>query len=109
MDKRKHWIIRVFLILFMISVSVAVIPCEIINVHGLFGEILTSAVVEDKEQETANIKSAEHKKLQTAKGINIVNIWFEVLIAVVCISFFANLIKLPRGDTIITLKVRMDD
>ena len=109
MDKKKYWIIRLFIVLFTMSVSVAILPCGIINVHGLFGEVTTYVVVEDKEQEIVSIKDVDHKKVQTAKGINILNIWFELLITVVCISFCANLIKLPRGDTIVTLKVRMDD
>ncbi len=109
MDKRKYWIIQLFLVLFTISVSVAGIPCGIINVHGLFGEIVTSTVAEDQEQETVNIKSIDHEKAQTVKGVNIFNIWFEVLIAVVCISFCSNLVRIPRGDTIITFKVRMDN
>lgn len=108
MNKRKHWAIRLFLVFFTISVSVAVIPCGIINVHGLFGEIVTSAAAEDKEQETVNIKSIIHEKVQAVKGVNIFNVWFEILTAIVCISFCADLIKLPRGETIVTLKVRMD-
>ena len=95
--------------LFTISVSVAILPCGIINVNGLFGEITAHVIVEDKEQEIISIKDADYKKVQTAKGINILNIWFGLLITVVCITFCANLIKLPRGDTIVTLKVRMDD
>lgn len=51
MDKKKYWIIRLFFVLFTISVSVAILPCGIINVHGLFGEVTTYVVVEDKEQE----------------------------------------------------------
>lgn len=109
MDKRKYWVIRLFIVLFTISVSVAVLPCGIINVHGLFGEVTTSTVVEDKDQEIANIKSIYHEKIQKVKGINVLNIWFEILITVVCICFLANLIRLPRGDTIVTLKVRMDN
>lgn len=109
MDKKKYWIIRLFFVLFTMSVSVTILPCGIINVHGLFGEVTTYVVVEDKEQEIVNIKDIEHKKILTVKGINIFNIWFEILITVVCISFCANLIQLPRGDTIVTLKVRMDD
>ena len=109
MDKKKYWILRLFFVLFAMSVSVAILPYGIINVHGLFGEITTYVVVEDKEQEIVSIKDVEHKKAQTVKGINILNIWFEILITVVCISFCAGLIKLPRGDTIVTLKVRMDD
>ena len=109
MDKKKYWIIRLFIVLFTMSVSVAILPCGIINVHGLFGEVTTYVVVEDKEQEIVSIKDVDNIKVQTVKGINILNIWFELLIIVVCISFCANLIKLPRGDTIVTLKVRMDD
>ena len=41
MDKKKYWIIRLFFVLFTISVSVAILPCGIINVHSLFGEITT--------------------------------------------------------------------
>lgn len=109
MGKKKYWIIRLFFVLFTMSVSVAVLPCGIINVHGLFGEVITSTVVEDKEQEIANIKSIDHEKVKTAKGANIFNIRFEILIAVVCISFCASLTKFPRGDTIVTLKVRMNN
>ena len=109
MDRKKYWILRLFLVLFTMSLSVAILPCGIINAHGLFGEVTAHVIVEDKEQEIIRIKDIDHKKIQTAEGINILNIWFELLITVVCISFCANLIKLPRGDTIITLKVRMDD
>jgi hypothetical protein len=109
MNKRNYLVVRLFIVFFTISVSVAVLPCGIINVYGLFGEKITSTVVVDKEQEAINIKSTDHKKVQTAKGENIFNLWFEILIAVICISFCANLVKLPRGDTIVTLKVRMDN
>lgn len=109
MGEKKYWIIRLFFVLFTISVSVAILPCGIINVHGLFGEVVDSAVVEDREQEIVNIKDVEHEKTQTEKGINIFNIWFEILISVICISLCAKLVKLPRGDTIVTLKVRMDN
>ena len=109
MVRKKYWILRLFFVLFTMSVSAAILPCGIINVHGLFGEVTAHVIVEDQEQEIISIKDAGQKKVQTAKGINILNIWFELLITVVCISFCADLNKLPRGDTIVTLKVRMDD
>lgn len=109
MDKRKYWVIRLLIVLFTMSVSVAVLPCGIINVHGLFGEVIASTVVEDKDQEIVNIKSIYYEKIQKVKGINVLNIWFEILITVVCICFLNNLIRLPREDTIVTLKVRMDN
>ena len=104
MDKKKYWIIRLFFVLFSMSVSIAILPCGIINVYGLFGEVITSIVVEDKEQEISNLKAIDIEKVQTEKGLNIFNMWFELLITVVCISFCANLVKLPRGDTIVTLR-----
>lgn len=109
MGRKKYWILRLFFVLFTMAVSVAILPCGTINVHGLFGEVTTHVIVEDKEQDIISIKDVGYKKVQTVKGINILNIWFELLITVVYISFCANLIKLPRGDTIVTLKVRMDD
>lgn len=109
MDKRKYWVIRLFLVLFTVSVSVAVLPCGIINLHGLFCEVVESTVVEDKEQETVNIKSIDYEKAQMKKGANILNVWFEFFIAVVCIGFCADLVKLPREDTLVILKVRMDN
>ena len=109
MDKKKYWIIRLFFVLFSMSVSIAILPCGIINVYGLFGEVITSIVVEDKEQEISNLKAIDIEKVKKKKGLNIFNMWFELLITVVCISFCANLVKLSRGDTIVTLKVRMDN
>ncbi len=104
----KYWILRLFFLLFAVTVSVAVLPCGIINVHGLFGEVITATVIEDKE-EISNIKSDSHEKVQNVKGVNIFCVWFEILIVVLCIRFWANLVKLPREDTIVTLKVRMDN
>ena len=79
MDKKKYWIIRLFFVLFTISVSVAILPCGIVTVPGLFGEVTTYVVVEDKEQEIVSIEDVDHKKVQTVKGINILNIWLSLL------------------------------
>lgn len=109
MDKKKDWMLRLFLALFTLSVSVTVIPCGIVNVHGLFGEITSSIVTEDEARIVENTASRQMQKLRKAQGINIFNIWFELLTVVICICFMVYMIRLPRGDTIITLKVRMDN
>lgn len=49
MEKKKRWLIRLFILLFSTSVSVAVLPIGIVNVYGLFGEITASSVTEDKD------------------------------------------------------------
>lgn len=45
MKDKKQWLIRLFIIRF--SVSVVVLPCGIINIHGLFGEITSSTITDD--------------------------------------------------------------
>ncbi|MCR4998195.1 MAG: hypothetical protein K6A61_12965 [Butyrivibrio sp.] len=108
MEKKKRWLIRLFILLFSTSVSVAVLPIGIVNVYGLFGEITASSVTEDKDSEIVNERRI-YELAKQAKGINIYNIWFEVRVYILCIVFIAYMIRLPRGDTIVSLKVRMDD
>lgn len=100
--------IPLFFLLFTISVSFTIIPCGIVNSYGLFGEVVHSVMTEDKGQEITDIESKNYIKKQKVKGVNIINIWFEILIAMVCMIFWEYIIRLPRGDTIVTLKVRMD-
>lgn len=108
MNKGQRFLLRLFILLFTVSVSVTVIPCNSINVIGLFGEIKSSSVISDNKihgviEKQVCIKS--HKN----KGINIINIWYELRCSIVCMIFIMYLSRLPRGDTIITFKVRMDN
>ena len=47
MEKKNRWLIRLFILLFSTSVSVAVLPICIVNVYGLFGEITASSVTRE--------------------------------------------------------------
>lgn len=109
MNRKKKLLRRLFFALFTISVSLAVLPCGIINVHGLFGEVTAFFAAEDEEQENAELRDVRQEKAQRTKGIRFFNRWFEILPTVICICFLANLCRLPRSETIVTLKVRMDD
>ena len=108
MNKRHRFLMRLFILLFTVSVSVTVIPCNSINVIGLFGEIKSSSVINDNKIHGA-IEKQVYIKSHKNKGINIISIWFELWYSIVCIIFIMYLSRLPRGDTIITLKVRMDN
>ena len=107
-DKKKRIIIRLFTALFAVSVSAAVIPGGIINAYGLFGEVKAFAATE-KQQEQENEAAINEAKAFHAKGTNLFNIWFKLLGIIVCLIAGVYIIKLPRGRTIVTLKVRMDD
>lgn len=99
-----HW----YIFLFTVFVSVTVIPRSSIYALGLFGEVKSSTVTEDNnflEESEKRVYENPHKY----KGINIFNIWYELWCIIVYMIFIMYKDKLPRGDTIVTLKVRMDN
>ena len=108
MNYKSQVLLRWFIFLFTVSVSVTVIPCSSIYALGLFGEVKSSAVTEDNsflEESKKEVYANSHKY----KGTNIFNIWFELWCIIVYMIFIMYMEKLPRGNTIITLKVRMDN
>lgn len=107
MKRKNHWMMRLFILSFSISISVAIVPCGVVNVYGVLGEIYSSVAIET-ENETLQVKT-EVFKARKEKGINIFNIWCILWVMVVYISYVEYVIHLPRGDTIVTLKVRMDN
>ena len=107
MKRENHWMMRLFILLFSISVSVAIVPCGGANVYGALGELYSSETIE-AGKETQIVKE-EFSKARKEKGINVYNVWFVLCVMVLYISFIKYAIRLPRGDTIVTLKVRMDN
>lgn len=108
MENKRRWLLRLFILLFSASVSVAVLPGSIVNVYSLFGEIISSCATEDKGSETVEERQA-HRPVKQVKGINIYNVWFEVWICIICLIYISYMTGLPGNDTIVSLKVRMDD
>ena len=108
MEKKRRWLLRLFILLFSASVSAAVLPGSIVNVYGLFGEIVSSSVVADESSEIVDERQIDVPEKQV-KGINIYNVWFEVWICIICLIFTSYMTWLPGDDTIVSLKVRMDD
>lgn len=107
-NKRKSWLLRLYLLFFTLSVSVTVIPSGSVNVQGLFGELKSSMATESSVI-SENLAVKQMRKVQKVKGVNVLNAWFELMILAICISFITYMIRLPRGDTIVTRKVRMDN
>ena len=108
MNYKSPVFLRWFIFLFTVSISVTVIPCCSIYALGLFGEVKSSTVTEDDnflEESEKQIYANPHKY----KGTNIINIWYELWCIIVYMIFIMYKDKLPRGDTIVTLKVRVDN
>ena len=108
MDNKRQFFMRLFILLFTVSVSVTVIPSSGLYTLGLFGEVKSSTVTEDSSfcEESGKQVYTNHRK---HKGINVFNIWFELWCCIVYLNFIRYKEKLPRGHTIVTLKVRMDN
>lgn len=109
MDKKKNRILRLFIIFFTLSVSVSVLPCGAICAYGLYGEVKSSAITEDKDRSIEKTGRQIDRKAQKEISCNIFNLWFEYYALIICMCFIMYMKRLPRGDTIVTLKVRMDD
>ena len=107
MKRENHWMMRLFILLFSISVSVAIVPCGVVNVYGALGEVYSSVTIE-VEKETQLVRE-EVSNVRKEKGINIYNVWFLLGVIVLYIAFIEYTMRLPRGDTIVKLKVRMDN
>ena len=88
---KKRILLRFLIVHFTVSVSVTILPCGMVNTLGLVEE---SRLLEIK---------------QSVKELFYYNIWFEVWISIVCIILIGYMIRFPREDTIVTLKVRMDN
>lgn len=99
---------KLFIFLFSVSVSITVLPNGLINTYGLFGEITSSTATSDEDSKISEERQVFENRKQV-KGVNVYNIWFEIWLCIIYMIFAAYMLRLPRGDTIITLKVRMNN
>ncbi len=111
MSKEKHMNIwkRLFILCFTISVSIAVLPAGIINTYGMFGDVQARTVIHESQEETEELVAKAIYKQQHSKGINVYNVWLYLLICIIVIAYTIYCYRLPRGDTIITFKIRMNN
>lgn len=108
MSRKENFLLRLFLIFFTVSVSVAVIPCGIVTAYGLFGEARASVVTKEGRagaEEVApvvkSVRAARQARLYPARPVA------DVLI--LCRIHPACGTRLPGRDTLVALKVRMND
>lgn len=46
MKRENRWMMRLFILLFSISVSVTIVPRGVVNVYGAVGEVYSSVTIE---------------------------------------------------------------
>lgn len=108
MNRKNNFLLQLLIVLFTVSLSTSVIPAGIINIHGLFGEVKSSTVTEENWEVTEEISSV-FEKSDASKGINVYNIWLYFITIIIFLIFASYATRLPRRETIVTLKIRMDD
>lgn len=106
--KGKRYFLRLFILLFTISVAVPTFSAVWINSYGLFGEVKSSIILKEASEEFSDISSKMNIR-KAVKGINVWNKWFWLWVMVVCLSLTICIYNLPKEDTIVSKKVRMDD
>lgn len=106
---KKQCFLKILILLFSVSVSMTVVPCHAVNAHGLFGEVTASSVSEtETESEIRSVSRADYEAV-CSKGRNVFQIYF-LLIALIVFSIrLDHARKLPIKETIVTLKIRMDN
>lgn len=106
--KKNNTIIKkliVFLFVFYIAVPTAL--CGVLNLYGYYGEIKSSVILdsEDKFSDISTTKTVKKKVVSRT----IYNSWLILLYTAVMIGISACVYRLPREDTIVYKKVRMNN
>ena len=108
MSRKENFLLRRFLIFFTLSVSVAVIPCGIVTAYGIFGEARTFVVTEEgsagAEEVAPVVKSA-----RAVRQARLYPVWLLVDVLILCRIHPACGMRLPDSDTLVAIKVRMND
>ena len=104
--KLKCLLIRLFIVLFTVSISIAIIPSGILFLQGLFGEVKI-AVAEDRE--TAQEQHDKQQNIKLEETIRVFNIWLLIIIEILVLRFIIHSLKAPPHQTLVSIRVRMDD
>jgi len=108
--QRIHMIfIQFFILCFMVQISVSILCGSLIYSHGLFGELRETVVVQDNRSDEQEVLSQSTQKKQKEKGCNVYNLWFLLLAVLVCICYEVYCVKTPPLETIVDLKVRINN
>ncbi len=106
--KNCRYLMRLFLLLFALSATVPIISYSYVPSYGLFGELKSLVVVNGNKEEISEVSSKITVR-KKQKDKNIFNLWLLVLALISCLRLLAHSIKLPKTDTIVAKKVRMNN
>lgn len=100
-------LMRLFL-LFALYATVPMISCSYIPSYGLFGELKPLIVVCENKEEIIEA-SSKFTVQRKQKGKNIYCLWYYFIAYIACLRLFSHSIKLPKADTMVAKKVRLNN
>lgn len=95
-------------LLFGILLSLQAVPSGGIISHGLFGEAEAVSFVQEEKEETAVLSQAIREIQKAVKGLMVFCSYLLLVILVICLQFTVYQYRLPKVETMVTRKVRMD-
>ncbi len=107
-EGNNHCLMRLFFLVFILSVAVPASPYSFVPGYGLFGELKSLVVINEDKEEISEVSSKITVR-RKQKGKNIFNRWLFVSAYIVCLRLLACSIPLPETDTIVAKKVRMNN
>ncbi len=108
MAKKNSYCLMRLLLLFALFATIPINSYTYMPSYGLFGELKALIVANENKEEITEVSSkVTIQKKQ--KGKNIFNLWFYFLVFITCLRLLAHRIKLPKTDTIVAQKVRMNN
>lgn len=108
MTRKNSYCLMRLLLLFAFFATIPMNSYTYVPSYGLFGELKTLIVANENKEETAEVSSKVTVQ-KKQKGKNIFNLWFYYLVLIICLRLLAHRIKLPKADTIVAEKVRMNN
>lgn len=104
--KLKRLLMRLFIVFFTVSISATIIPSGIVISQGLFGEVKCVVVTKSEiEKEQYNLQ-LKHKVKAIVQAFNM---WLLIIITILVLSFKIHSEKAPPHQTLVSIRVRMDN
>lgn len=108
MTRKNSYCLMRLLLLFALFATIPINSYTYVPSYGLFGELKTLIVANENTEEIAEVSSKVTVQ-KKQKGKTIFNLWLYFLVFVSCLRLLAHSIKLPKADTIVAKKVRMNN
>lgn len=106
MNLRRHWLIRIFVLLFGLQTAVTALPSLTANAVGMFGEIKAVYATDENEAEEKSV--VQSNQSVRVKGSNFFNIWFYATAVVALLVYCIYGRRLPKFATPVSRQVRMN-